>query len=149
MAIPEPAPDGLLPPGLHDCSIDDIRTRFGAFQGSDRRPRLFERLEQYLSEVRRTRLLQAVIVDGSFVTAVAEPNDVDLVLVLQPGHDFSADLQPFEYNVLSRRQVQKHYGIDVLVAAAGSAAAAEYEAFFAQVRGAPGRSKGLLRLTLD
>ena len=79
-----------------------------------------------------------MIVDGSFVTSVAEPD-----------HDFSAGLRPFEYNVLSRRQARRRYGIDVLVAAEASVAAAEYEAFFANVRGAAGRRKGNLRFVLD
>ena len=95
-----PIPDlqnGLLPPGVHDCSIEEARARFGSFQGSDRRPRLFAKLEQYLNEVRTTRLVARVVLDGSFVTAIPDPNDIDLVLLLRPGHDFSAALQPFEY----------------------------------------------------
>jgi predicted nucleotidyltransferase len=43
-----------------------------------------------------------LIIDGSFVTGKANPSDVDLVVVLASGHDFSADLRPFEYNFLSK-----------------------------------------------
>lgn len=41
--------------------------------------------------------------DGSFVTAKSEPNDIDLVLVLAADHDFSADLPPVHYNLLDQK----------------------------------------------
>ena len=146
MPIPDFEQDGLLPPGVHDCSIDEVRSRFGTFRGSDRRARLFETLEQYLKEARSAGLVAAVIIDGSFVTGATDPNDVDLVVLLRHDHDFKADLRPFEYNVVSRRLARKRYQLDVLVAAEGSAPAAEYVQFFEQVRGLPGRRKGLLRV---
>jgi hypothetical protein len=90
----------------------------------------------------------AVLVDGSFVTASDHPNDVDLILILRAGHDFSADLRPFEYNVVSRRQVRKRHRLDLLVAAEGSELAAEYTEFFAQVRGRASTRKGVVRITL-
>lgn len=105
--MPILGPAGLLPPGVHDCSIEEVLSRFGTFQGNDRRPRLFGTLEQFVAEVRRMRLVASVIVNGSFVTSAAEPNDVDLILLVRPDHDFSAELRPFEYNVISRRQVRE------------------------------------------
>jgi len=45
------------------------------------------------------------LLNGSFVTAENEPNDIDLVVVVSSDHDFSAEFQPSEYNVLSKRQV--------------------------------------------
>jgi hypothetical protein len=148
MPIPMAGPDGLLPPGLYDCSLDEIQGRFGVFQKTDRRPRLFEKLRQFLTEVQQTGLVAAVVVNGSFITATPEPNDIDLILLVEPGHDFSAELRPPEYNVLSRRQVRKRHGLDVLVAREGSAAAARYQSFFHRVRDRPEVSKGLLRVSL-
>ena len=69
--------------------------------------------------------------------------------MLNAGHDFAAELRPFEYNVLSTRQTHKIYGFDLLVAMQGSAVYVEYLTFFAQVRGDTGRRKGLLRLRHD
>lgn len=88
-----------------------------------------------------------VVVDGSFVTDKAEPNDIDLVLVLPNHHDFSADVRPFEYNVLSRRMVRRRFAFDVLVAREHSAEFDEYVEFFQQVRGEPNRRKGILKVT--
>ena len=113
MTIPELDHDGFLPDGVHECSLGELEDRFGRFQRTDHRSVLFAKLVEYLGEVRSTGMATAVIVDGSFVTATAEPNDVDLVLVLSAGHDLAANLRPFEYNALSRRMVRQRYGFDL------------------------------------
>ncbi len=148
MPIPEFDSAGFLPAGVHECSLVEVKGRFGAFQTTDARCRLFERLETFLAEVRPTGFVVAVIVNGSFATSKHGPNDIDLILLLASTHDFSAHLRPFEYNVLSRRQVRKLYRFDILVAQEGKPELQEYVDFFAQVRGAPGRTKGMLRVNL-
>jgi hypothetical protein len=149
MPIPDLDDAGLLPPGVHDCTLDEVRRRFGVFQTTDRRPTLYDKLQVLVREAWATGLVAEIIIDGSFVTAKPDPNDIDLILVLNAGHDFSAELRPFEYNVLSRRQARKIYGFDLLVATQASGVYAEYLAFFAQVRGEISRRKGLLRLRHD
>ena len=146
MAIPNLDLDGFLPEGVHECSLVELEERFGRFQRSDRRSALFAKFVEYLGEVRASGLATFVIVDGSFVTAKPEPNDIDLVLVLSAAHDLTAELRPFEYNALSRRMVRKRYGFDLLSARAGSQELDEYIEFFQQVRGDPDRRKGLLKV---
>jgi len=46
MPIPALNADGLLPAGVFDCTLPEVRVRFGAFRGSDHRARLFARLEE-------------------------------------------------------------------------------------------------------
>jgi hypothetical protein len=149
MPIPALDATGLLPAGIYDCSLDDLRERFGTFDMTDRRPRLFDKLQSFVRKVWRADLVIEIIVDGSFVTATKNPNDIDLILILSASHDFSAELRPFEYNVLSTRQVRKAYGFDVLVAQKDSATCDEYKQFFEQVRGQNQLRKGLLRLRRD
>jgi hypothetical protein len=91
--------------------VDEIRDRFGQFQGNERRFRLFDRLLSFIREAQKTAFVVALIVDGSFVTAEPTPSDVDLVVVLAATHDFSADLRPFEYNVISKRRVRKRIAL--------------------------------------
>lgn len=148
MAIPDFNPEGFLPPGVHACTMPEMEDRFGRFQRTDRRTRLYRHLEDFVRELRSARLGVALIVDGSFTMGTPDPNDIDLVLVLSPDHDFSRQLRPFEYNLISRRQVRKHYGFDLLLAAEGQPELEEYIEFFAQVRGRPELKKGLLRLEL-
>lgn len=148
MPIPELAATGLLPPGIHDCTLAELKQQFGSFQTSNRRPELFARLEEYVQETKLSGLLQAFVVDGSFVTIEAMPNDVDMIAVLQPDHDFSIELRPFQANVISSRHVRRKYGFDLLVAREGSAEYVEYTTFFQQVRFKPELSKGIVRVRL-
>ena len=146
MPIPAFNEHGFLPVGIHDCTLAELKARFGSF--SDRRPQLYSKLEAFLSAARASRIVQSVLVDGSFVTSSLEPNDIDLILVLAAAHDFSADLLPDEYNVLSKRRVYRKYGFDLLVASAGSEPYRRYVTFFQQIRFEPARAKGILRVTL-
>lgn len=147
MPIPALNQDGLLPVGIHDCTLDEIRARFGTFRGSDQRPRLLAKLEAFIAEARAAGLVRSVIVDGSFVTSKAEPNDIDLIGVVSAEHDYTADLLPSQYNVLSRFRVRKRFGFDMVAAREGTETG-DAVGFFQQVRGQPHLRKGMLRLTL-
>ena len=146
--IPPFNENGCLPEGIYDCTIDEAAERFGAFQSSSQRPQLWDRFIEFMREADACELVDAVLVDGSFVTAKADPNDIDLVLVVSANHDFSADFQPSEYNVLSKRRVNRRFGFDLLVARADSEEYHRYVVFFQQVRLEPGRKKGILRIWL-
>ena len=89
--IPPFNESGCLPEGIYDCTIDEATERFGAFQSSSQRPQLWDRFIEFMREADACELVDAVLVDGSFVTAKADPNDTDLVLVVSANHDFSAD----------------------------------------------------------
>jgi hypothetical protein len=139
---------GWLPEGIHQCTVEEAETRFGNFQTSDRRPQLWREFKQFHQEARATGLVLVILLDGSFVTAVPEPNDIDVILVVSAAHDFSADLTPSEYNVLSKRRVRKRHGIDVLVARADSEEYRRYVRLFQQVRLESERTKGIISLKL-
>src|SRR5437763_736304 len=100
MAIPDFDGEGLLPPGVYDCTLEEIGERFGRFQRSDCRPVLFGKLRTFIGELQSSGLAREVIVNGSFTTAEEDPRDIDMVVVLRPDHDFAAQLPPFAYNVL-------------------------------------------------
>ena len=70
---------GWLPDGIHDCTMDEAGERFGAFQNTDRRPQLWATFADYIGEAKACGLVEVVLVDGSFVTATSEPNDIDNV----------------------------------------------------------------------
>jgi hypothetical protein len=146
MPIPDLDSDGFLPEGIHDCSLDEIGARFGRFQVSDQRCRLFQKLREYISEARKIGLIAEFIVDGSFVTDKPEPNDIDLVIVLVPSRVLEADLPPYQYNLISKRMVRRIYAFDVLVALSGTKLHGDYIDLFQQVRGQPDRRKGILRV---
>jgi hypothetical protein len=139
---------GCLPEGIYDCTMEEAAQRFGVFQSSDRRPQLWDQFTEFIREAESCRLIEAVLLNGSFVTAENEPNDIDLLVVVSSDHDFSAEFQPSEYNVLSKRQVYRRFGFDLLVARSESEEYRRYLEFFKQVRLEPGRKKGILRIWL-
>jgi hypothetical protein len=148
MAIPSFDKHGFLPAGVYDCTLDEIKGRFGRFELNDRRPALFERLSDFVREAGATGFVRFLLVDGSFVTARLDPNDIDLVVVLLRNHDLTAELLPGQYNVVSRRRVQRRYGFDIVSVREESVEYDEAVAFFTQVRHAPALRKGMLRLAL-
>lgn len=154
-ALPEMTAHKLLPPGIHDCTLEAVEDRFGRFQKTGRRPHLFKKLQEYVAEIQRANWSATIIVNGSFVMgAVEEPGDIDLILVLPPDWDMAADVKPFEYNLLSKKRVRRLYGFDVFAVRHGSTEEGEWISFFKRISpqwnsslSLPvGLEKGLLRI---
>lgn len=93
-------------------------------------------------------MVELLLLDGSFVTATPAPNDIDVVVVVFATHDFAADLDPQQHNILAQRQVRRRFGLDIVVVKNGTDNLAQAVAFFTQVRQRPGLRKELLRLRL-
>ena len=148
MPIPALTSNGLLPAGIFDATLAEIKTRFGAFQGSDQRPKLFLRFEELIGAMKSIGLYEALLIDGSFVTAKPIPNDIDILGVLRVGHDFERDLPISEYALVSRTLLRRRFGLDVIVAEKESSLYNTYVDFFSRVREAPQARKGLVRLLL-
>jgi hypothetical protein len=148
MAIPEFDELGWFPGGIYDCTLREAAGRFGRFHLSDRRPVLWARLVEFLNEARASGLVEAVVLDGSFVGARTDPNDIDLAVVVRAGHDFSADLPPSQYNLLAQKRVRKRFGLDIVVVKNGSENLEWAIAFFQQIKQRPGFKKGVLRIRL-
>lgn len=139
MPIPDFNEQGLLPPGIHDCTWKEIDDRLGRFvfvgiKGSDRRMKLCQQLQAYLKELQSTHMAVEIVVNGSFVTTKEEPNDIDLMVVLAPDHDFSKELRPFEYNALSKKRVRDRYEFDLFLVRANSPEYQKWQSFVEQVR---------------
>lgn len=148
--MPIPALDsrGILPVGVHECTLPEIQSAFGQFQGTDRRPQLFAQLERYVRDVRAAGVGRYLIVDGSFVTSKPDPNDIDVLLVLRDDVDFSVEVPPFQYNARSRKYVKREYKLDFYVGFEGDYSSSEMLTVFSQVREDPAVRKGVLRTSL-
>jgi len=143
--IPDFTHEGLLPAGIHKASLEELKERFAVFDRSDRRLRVFDRLANLLDEAKKSRIVQRVLIAGSFVTAEPEPNDFDCILVLDPTI-VGRTLPPFQYNLVSRRMARRMFGGDIMPALDGSAALAEYVDFFQTTR--DGEQMGLVEIEL-
>lgn len=81
--IPDFDEQGYLPPGVHGAILEEIAERFG--RESELRQVEMESLRWLVGLARRAGVLR-IIVNGSFVTDVYEPNDVDCVLLIGPNY---------------------------------------------------------------
>ena len=146
--------DGVLPDGIHTCTLEEVAGRFGRFQGSDRRPKLTNALKRYVAEVQALGVASALIIDGSYVTIKARPNDIDIILVLRENLDLDREAVPAEYNVRSMRMVKRKHGFDVRAVAPDSQEYTTSLEFFSRVRRDDPEvrtnrtRKGLLRIEL-
>ena len=77
--IPDFNDRGYLPAGIHTANLDEIEARFG-WESELRRVQM-ESLRWMVELAWRAGVLR-IVVNGSFVTAVSEPNDIDCVLLI-------------------------------------------------------------------
>jgi len=75
--------DGNLPEGLHVAIADEVFARFAT--PSTRRQWLGEQLRSLLALAQSTGHLARVFLWGSFATSKEVPNDLDVLLVMDPG----------------------------------------------------------------
>lgn len=88
--VPPPRSDGNLPPGVHDASLAEVLTSYPA--RNPQRQLLNDSLAQVVDHLWRLDPSFSILVDGSYVTTKAEPNDIDLLIITR------------RYNELSLRQ---------------------------------------------
>lgn len=80
--IPPFDADGFLPPGIHPAPLAEIRARFGG--PSEIRRAQMESIG-WLMDLAVRAGVGRIVLNGSFVTNIIDPNDVDCVLLIGPG----------------------------------------------------------------
>ena len=80
MPLPDFNPDGDLPPGIYAASWSEVAEGFGA--GIGQRELCTRHLAHVYELAKRTGCLQRLVIFGSYVTAKTEPNDVDVILIM-------------------------------------------------------------------
>jgi hypothetical protein len=96
MALPEFNEFGDLPEGNHPATVAEVVARFGV--GTAQRIVVTDRLRRIHALATATAHLDRLLVFGSYVSDVSEPNDVDVILVMQ--NDFRSQECPAESAVL-------------------------------------------------
>ena len=141
--IPPFRADGYLPEGLHLASEAEVTFRFGS-TGSRRR-RLVLRLRRWV-ELARQVGAQRLLIDGSFVTAKEEPNDLDAVILLP--NDFEPQIEQGMPPALELEEMLLTRRPDEIFAAEDTADWNDWVEFFSRTREADGRRKGLVEIEL-
>ena len=80
--IPSFDDSGCLPPGLHGAALAEIEARFGR-QSELRRVQMES--VRWMVDLAVRAGVQRIVLNGSFVTDIMEPNDVDCVLLTGRG----------------------------------------------------------------
>jgi len=80
--------EGELPLGVHRATMPEVLERFG--QGSPQRRTVADRLQRLRGLATATGQLARFVVFGSFVTAKCEPNDVDIVMLMEDSFDLAS-----------------------------------------------------------
>ncbi len=88
MTLPAFNTEGDLPAGVHPSSLPHVLERFAMITA--RRQLIGMRLERLHELLAGIGHVARIIVFGSFVTDKAEPNDIDLFLVMENSFDVSA-----------------------------------------------------------
>ena len=110
---------GILPRPLAPPYISDVRP-----QCSARRRAVAERLARLYPLAASTGQLARFVVFGSFITAKADPNDVDLILLMEDAFDLAAVTG--EAALLFRHQeADAHFGASVFWARRSAALGGE------------------------
>jgi Family of unknown function (DUF6932) len=141
--IPPFRPDGYLPEGVHPASEAEVTFRFGS--ASPRRRRLTLRVRRW-TELARAVGATRLLIDGSFITAKPDPNDVDAVLQLprnfheqiRGGIDAALELE----QMLLTRRPEEIFGAE------DQTDWDEWAEFFSRTREPDGRRKGLVEIEL-
>jgi len=108
--LPPSNADGELPAGIHAAGWTEIGDRFG--KGSDARARALGTLRHLHERAVRTGMFRRLYIFGSFVSAVPEPRDVDVALVM--AGEFRVEDSPRECRTLfSHADAQARYGASV------------------------------------
>lgn len=134
MPLPSPGPDGLLPPGIHLATLDEVMAAFPAL--TPQRQSLNNALSQCVAIVKRLHLADKIALDGSYVSEKPDPEDVDIV-VLTPGVYQLAGEQQFAAEGVDTHLLDIQFAHDV-------AAYQGWLTFFSTTRS--NRQKGVISL---
>ncbi|MBI4442848.1 MAG: hypothetical protein HY649_05675 [Acidobacteria bacterium] len=110
MALPPFNQEGELPPGVHRATLTEALQRFG--HGTLQRHAVAQRLNRVYQLAASTGQLARFVVFGSFVTVKAEPNDIDIVMLMEN----TFDLKPLTGEaalVFQHMEAVAHFGASI------------------------------------
>ena len=124
MPIPSFGEDGWLPVGHHAATWEEVVARFGGDVGS-RRASLTSKLLELRDALRSCGLAGRVLLNGSYVSAKAEPDDFDLLLIGPPDIQLLKDSNPALAELLDAERVEKLFECSLFYVSSESPALGE------------------------
>lgn len=150
MAIPQFTEFGILPAGVHECSLHEAEVFLST---NEPRSTIWQGLAGFLEWAEALPNPSAILLDGSYVTDKIAPNDVDVVVDLTGCADDEMQIWTAMW-AAHRAYVKDVFSVDFYPAVAG--VGNDFSAFFQYVRidealrrgMSPDLRKGILRLAL-
>lgn len=143
MALPPFNEVGDLPPGVYRATLAEVLERFG--QGTVQRRAVADRLNRIYQLAASTGQVARFVVFGSFVTEKAEPNDVDIILLMEDAFDL-ASVKGEAALVFQHTEADAHFGASVFWARRSGALGGEQAMIeYWQVRREGGR-RGIVEI---
>ncbi len=145
--IPQFTDEGLLPPGVHQTGLEELKEKMG---WSRKRRELLEGLEEALELMAACRATRAYL-DGSFVTDKDRPNDIDGCYDLAEDvtvEDLKRLAPIFPPSPSNRVEARRRFGVDFFPAAVTELGSGQpFLRFFQTDR--EGRERGVLSVELQ
>lgn len=102
---------GLLPPGLHEYTLDEVNRQFTF---SARRQWLWNELRSFMAQSAVVQASHELWIDGSFAEAKPEPRDIDVLFIQWPERLTQVVQEEIaRFNAPPfRARLKNHHGID-------------------------------------
>lgn len=85
MPIPEFTSDGILPPGDHSCTFEEIEEKFCHIPNYEKREKLFKELMSFVKVLKSMDVCEELLIDRSFATSrETHPGDIDIFIIVKP-----------------------------------------------------------------
>jgi predicted nucleotidyltransferase len=110
VALPPFDDEGDLPAGVHRATLSEVLERFG--QGSPQRSAVADRLSRIYQLAVSTGQVARFVVFGSFVTDKSDPNDVDIILLMENTFDLTSVAGEAAL-VFQHMEADAHFGASV------------------------------------
>lgn len=96
----------VLPPGVHDATLEEVETRFAS---SDHRKRLFAGFKEGITALRKAGCRE-IFLDGSFITEKPIPGDFDVCWDPIGVDDTKLDPVFSDFNDKRKKQRERFHG---------------------------------------
>lgn len=119
----------LLSPGFHQYQLSELHATFVApFTESVRRSMLLAGLLQFIEELKALSIRGELWFDGSFVTEKCDPDDIDLVVILDPVSlaDLTPEQQQIARHLFHQPSSKAKYNCDVYFASSDDVGMVSY-----------------------
>jgi hypothetical protein len=155
MPVPAIIDGGVLPEGIHDCSLDEVR---GMFASSGERAKLLDRFNHFLQRLGEfiPDMQVTLYLDGSFITTWEGCCDIDVIAEARDFEGVKSDYLRMLVSPCVKREFLELYKVKLRVIVPGLINTRDYRQWFQNVKGEEAwrfgneinaLRKGIVRLT--